>query len=157
MTHCKNGHKFTDDNTYVYFDRSGSKHRRCRRCAHDRHKSWSERNPEYYRLKEQRRNHKARSAARRAKLRGQFVEDVDKRILLRAHGFKCGICLQDIEGEYVVDHVYPLDAGGEHSYANTQPAHPTCNDAKSWLIRDVEGHVPFEQQRLRARVISETL
>ena len=29
-----------------------------------------------------------------------------------------------------VDHVYPLSRGGEHSYRNTQPAHPECNIAK---------------------------
>jgi 5-methylcytosine-specific restriction endonuclease McrA len=29
-----------------------------------------------------------------------------------------------------VDHVVPLARGGEHSYANTQPACPPCNMSK---------------------------
>jgi 5-methylcytosine-specific restriction endonuclease McrA len=29
-----------------------------------------------------------------------------------------------------LDHIVPLARGGEHSYANTQPAHPTCNRRK---------------------------
>jgi 5-methylcytosine-specific restriction endonuclease McrA len=43
------------------------------------------------------------------------------------HGGMCGICKDFIVGKFHVDHVIPLSRGGEHSYANAQLAHPTCN------------------------------
>jgi 5-methylcytosine-specific restriction endonuclease McrA len=52
------------------------------------------------------------------------------------HGGMCGICKQFIVGKFHVDHVIPLSKGGLHSYANTQPAHPDCNQRKSATIID---------------------
>lgn len=31
-THCSRGHEFTSENTYTYWDREGSQHRKCREC-----------------------------------------------------------------------------------------------------------------------------
>jgi len=49
----------------------------------------------------------------------------------------CGICDLQIAAEYddrrympSLDHIVPLSKGGEHSYANTQPAHLLCNIRK---------------------------
>ena len=43
----------------------------------------------------------------------------------------CGICGEDVDPtNYHVDHIVPISRGGEHSYANTQPAHPACNQRK---------------------------
>lgn len=70
---------------------------------------------------------KPRCMTRRARLRKAFVEVVSPQILFEQHGGICGICNQEIEGDFHVDHVIPLAKGGEHSYANTQPAHPRCN------------------------------
>lgn len=68
---------------------------------------------------------------RKARIRAQFVEEIDRwEVFKRAEG-RCGIC-----GDYVsptsfeTDHVQPLCAGGAHSYANTQLAHPACNRFK---------------------------
>lgn len=72
-----------------------------------------------------------RERLRKAGLRkDRFVESVDPDKLFDMHGGICGICKQVIEGEFEVDHVKPLSKDGEHSYANTQPAHPLCNRRK---------------------------
>jgi 5-methylcytosine-specific restriction endonuclease McrA len=72
------------------------------------------------------------SAARRARKRGQFVEKVYRSKVLRLHSGRCGICGDPVDPtDFHVDHVIPLARGGEHSYANTQPAHPPCNLRKA--------------------------
>ena len=81
---------------------------------------------------------RANSLKRKTIKRGAFVEDVDPKILLETHSGKCGICNGDIPHgvEYThplylhVDHIVPLSKGGEHSYANTQPTHASCNMQK---------------------------
>lgn len=69
---------------------------------------------------------------RRARLRDAFVEPVDRSRLFEIHHGLCGICGDPIDPEssWHVDHVIPLSRGGKHSYANTQPSHPSCNLAK---------------------------
>lgn len=69
--------------------------------------------------------------ARTQRIKDQFVEEVDALILLERHDGVCGICGGDVDPlDYHIDHVVPLIRGGEHSYANTQPAHPLCNRRK---------------------------
>jgi len=69
---------------------------------------------------------------RRARLRGQFVEDVDPGVLYDRDGGVCGICGGPVDPyDFHVDHIVPIARGGEHSYANTQLAHPRCNRLKS--------------------------
>ena len=71
------------------------------------------------------------SANRRARLLGQFVEEVDRTVVLARYNGLCGICGDTVDPErFDVDHIIPLLVGGEHSYANTQPAHPSCNYRK---------------------------
>lgn len=51
----------------------------------------------------------------------------------------CALCGQPIDytlptldpGAYVVDHIIPLAKGGDDGLANKQPAHRSCNRAKS--------------------------
>lgn len=44
----------------------------------------------------------------------------------------CGICGEDVDPErFDIDHVIPLSKGGEHSYANVQVAHRSCNSRKA--------------------------
>lgn len=75
--------------------------------------------------------HAATQRARKARIRGLFVEHVHSLIVLELHDGVCGICGEDVDpGNFHVDHIIPLALGGEHSYANTQPAHPVCNHRK---------------------------
>jgi 5-methylcytosine-specific restriction endonuclease McrA len=82
-------------------------------------KAWGERNPQ--RVLELHARREAR------KIQG-FVEDVDTATVWQRGQGKCGICGEPITlEETYVDHITPLARGGEHSYANTQPAHELCN------------------------------
>lgn len=70
-------------------------------------------------------------AERRARLRGATVERVDRLIVYERDGGICGICKAPVPiDRFHLDHIVPLAKGGEHSYANTQPAHPRCNESK---------------------------
>lgn len=69
---------------------------------------------------------------RRGRMAGGFVEDVHPLVLLERDDGACGICGTDVDPlRFHIDHVIPLARGGEHSYANTQVAHPSCNHKKS--------------------------
>lgn len=71
------------------------------------------------------------SSIKRARLAGAWVEEVDRLVLLERDDGVCGICGQDVDPfAFEVDHIVPLSRGGPHSYANTQPAHPFCNNSK---------------------------
>jgi 5-methylcytosine-specific restriction endonuclease McrA len=71
-------------------------------------------------------------ANRRARIRGAQVEPISRERVFELHNGVCGICGEPItDGRFDVDHIVPLSKGGEHSYANTQPAHPSCNGHKS--------------------------
>ena len=69
-------------------------------------------------------------AKRKALMLAAFVEDVEPAEVLRRGNGRCGICTLPIAGKFEVDHKRPLARGGEHSYANVQPAHPPCNRRK---------------------------
>lgn len=72
--------------------------------------------------------HRRNEAARRARKLDQFVEQVDALLVLELCDGVCGICEEDVDPlDFHVDHIIPLARGGDHSYANTQPAHPVCN------------------------------
>lgn len=69
---------------------------------------------------------------RRARLLEAFIEDVELDVLIQRDLGICGICRKPIMDDNLhIDHVKPLAAGGEHSYANTQLAHGACNMRKS--------------------------
>lgn len=78
----------------------------------------------------------AREAARRAMKRGQWVEHVDRDKAWRMANGVCYLCgLAMDPNRWHLDHVNPIDNGGEHSYFNTAPTHPECNlakGAKTW-------------------------
>lgn len=69
-----------------------------------------------------------RAARRARKKQATIVEDVDRAEVLRRSDGVCGICGDPVDSsDFHVDHIVPLSKNGDHSYANTQPAHPLCN------------------------------
>lgn len=113
----------------------------CKECSKAKRRTWAEKNrkrehewnqikyqddPEYFKNK----RHEYR-----ARLNQAYVERVDSLIVLERHDGVCGICEKDVDPlDFHVDHIVPLARGGNHSYANTQPAHPYCNLAKGAKI-----------------------
>jgi len=109
-------------------------------------KRWKQNNPDKAKALRRRRLAKLRSEndpsfraarrrqrlSRRARLRNAFVEHVDPREVFRRSNGVCGICARPVceDENWTVDHVVPLAAEGEHSYANTQLAHFLCNSKK---------------------------
>jgi hypothetical protein len=126
----------------------------CRHCVKKRTAQWAAENPDRRRLtaklyreanpevakralaryrKTEKAARQARKnvAKRRARKKAQFVEDVDPAVVFERDKGICGICKEPADPtNFHVDHIRPLAKGGEHSYANTQVAHPACNCAK---------------------------
>lgn len=74
-----------------------------------------------------------RSFARwRARRLEAFVEHVDPLVVFERDKGVCMICSLPVDraGAWEIDHKVPLSKGGEHSYANTQLAHRSCNRSK---------------------------
>lgn len=74
--------------------------------------------------------------ARRARLRGSFVERVDPIEVFERDKWRCQLCSiktpKSLRGKSKpnaphLDHIIPLARGGEHSYRNTQCLCRTCN------------------------------
>lgn len=84
----------------------------------------------------------ANNLRRKAVIRGAFVEDVDKEVLLERDGWTCHICKGEIPKGLArahplfphIEHIVPLSKGGEHSYGNTAPAHASCNLQKGSML-----------------------
>lgn len=104
-------------------------------------KAWREANPERVKANSERnrKRWRAENPDRARELwqryftrkRDAFVEDVHPLVVLERADGVCGICDLDVDPfDFHVDHIMPLARGGEHSYANTQPAHPVCNSRK---------------------------
>lgn len=78
------------------------------------------------------------ASLRRARKRAAFVEVVVRPKVYARDGWHCQICGEAVARDKVVphpdaptlDHIVPLAAGGDHSYANTQLAHFRCNCLK---------------------------
>lgn len=89
---------------------------------------WIEENPErWLELKRE------REARRRARKRGVPTQRIESLVVLEMYDGLCGICGTDVDVmNFHLDHIWPLALGGEHSYANLQPAHPSCNMRKGW-------------------------
>jgi len=83
--------------------------------------------------------HRSKSLAYWASKFTATVEPVDRIEVLRRGEGVCGICRTPVDPDnFHVDHIVPLARGGEHSYANTQPAHPRCNTSKgASLIKEI--------------------
>jgi 5-methylcytosine-specific restriction endonuclease McrA len=76
-----------------------------------------------------------RCARRRARQAAQLVEAVDPDVVFARDGWRCHLCRRPIDRRLsghdpmgpTIDHLVPLSAGGEHSYANVAAAHRRCN------------------------------
>lgn len=88
---------------------------------------WKKRNPERAKAISRKGEN-----ARRARIAEACVEAVEHMVVYARDRGLCGICgLPVYPRRFHVDHIIPIARGGEHSYANTQPAHPFCNISKS--------------------------
>ena len=67
-------------------------------------------------------------AAYARKVGAPVVERIDRFEVFDRGGGICGVCQSPVDRQtFHVDHIVPLALGGEHTYRNTQPAHPVCN------------------------------
>jgi 5-methylcytosine-specific restriction endonuclease McrA len=75
---------------------------------------------------------RAATQARRARLRGAFVEDVDPLIVFQRDRGICALCSKPVDpaARWDIDHIEPVSKGGAHSYDNVQLAHKFCNQSK---------------------------
>ena len=62
----------------------------------------------------------------------------------------CGEIIADAPGEYQMDHVKPVAAGGAHTPANIRPACRSCNGTKSaaWPFDTSTAHLRLDPARL---------
>jgi 5-methylcytosine-specific restriction endonuclease McrA len=82
---------------------------------------------------------------RRARLRGVKLEEVRPIDVFERDNWRCGICRKRIgkKTRYpnprcaTVDHVIPLDSGGEHSMRNVRAAHFACNSTRG--VQPIDG------------------
>lgn len=111
----------------------------CKGCTGKNNAKWRAANPDaHLRHYAEREVPAEESVARRvrwhawrARQYGAFVEDVHPLVLLERDDGVCGICGDDVDPFcFDIDHVVPISRGGEHSYANTQVAHRSCNSSK---------------------------
>lgn len=80
----------------------------------------------------------ANKIRRRGLMAAAFVEDVYKTVIAKRDHWTCQLCGETVNKKlrwphpksWSIDHIVPIFAGGEHSYANTQLAHLGCNVAK---------------------------
>lgn len=97
----------------------------------DRHRElqdrWSAENPEAARV------YQGIAAARKSGVR--IVESVHPLVVLELDDGACGICGDDVDpDDFEIDHIIPRSKGGEHSYANVQVAHASCNLRKAFSL-----------------------
>ena len=97
------------------------------RCYREAHRA-ERREADRRRSRANHANEAARTATRKARRLGSFVEVVDRGILFERDGGMCGLCHVPVDPiAWHLDHIKPLAKGGAHSYANTQVTHPSCN------------------------------
>jgi 5-methylcytosine-specific restriction endonuclease McrA len=74
---------------------------------------------------------KAKKIKRKRAIEGAFVEPVNRELVAKRDGWRCGICGKKVTRRtWSLDHIVPLAAGGEHSHRNVTLAHRRCNCAR---------------------------
>ena len=111
-----------------------SYHRRFAQGYRTHRNGYSRANPETVRA--YRDTHREEIAASKlagiARQRGATVVELVYRSVLfeRDHGL-CYICHEPVDSaHWHIDHIVPVSAGGDHTYANTAVSHPRCNQSK---------------------------
>ena len=117
--------------------------RTCSRSCAGRLRGQANRTPEV--LATRRASRRARDQRRRDRLAAATVEVVDPRSVFERDDWTCYLCRRPVDpslsGRHrlgaTLDHIVPLVAGGEHSYANVRTAHQRCNSAKGARVAGV--------------------
>lgn len=83
----------------------------------------------------------------------RYIEDIDRREVYETYNGICAICEEPLKfRDMTLDHITPLHLGGEHSYANIQPAHGLCNHLKDNIpMEDVDVEA-IKAERTRRRM-----
>ena len=80
---------------------------------------WRLADPQRAAAKERRRDERVRLAT---------VERVERGVVWSRESGTCHLCGRAADpADWHLEHVVPIAAGGEHSYANVRVAHPVCN------------------------------
>lgn len=150
-THCKQGHEYTEENTYV----TSRGWRQCRACKRrnndkwlsaarddmnerrrerylsdeayrqgtlDRNRDWASRNPDKVNEISRVKKHRRRAAGE--------LSVSDWQEVLEQHGTVCLAC-GDAGREVTIDHIVPVSKGGTNSKDNLQPLCGPCNSSKA--------------------------
>lgn len=88
-------------------------------------REWQQQNPRYADVKRQ---WTAARRARKASLPTYEVSERDWRRLCQRHDNRCAYC--GARSKLTMDHVVPIDRGGQHSIGNLLPACGSCNSSK---------------------------
>lgn len=158
LTHCKNGHEYTPENTYRHKDGGRS----CKACRRDGYRQWCKQNREhaneYARKRRERpevqqyqRDYARRRrienpwavrdaiAKRDARLRGAQTEPVNRLDVYYRDSGICHICREAVPLEgFTLDHLIPISKGGPHCPSNVAVAHRSCNS------RRYDGRIPAQ-------------
>lgn len=75
------------------------------------------------------------SKSRRRAYRGHCIDSL---VVYMAYDWTCWLCSDRIDPALsnpdplsaTIDHIVPLEQGGEHSYLNIRPAHKICNEER---------------------------
>lgn len=90
------------------------------------YKRWVAANPEKRRV-----TFRRARINRAARMRAGFVEYICPQLIFERDGGICRICGKPVNpNSFHIDHIKPIALGGEHSFDNTQLAHPRCNMSK---------------------------
>lgn len=81
-------------------------------------KAWRARNADKVREAKER---------RRLGLLGRKIEVINYDRLLEMYGMSCHVCGEELAHPIQLDHLIPVNKGGEHTYANVRLTHARCN------------------------------
>jgi 5-methylcytosine-specific restriction endonuclease McrA len=72
-----------------------------------------------------------------------------RRAVLSQSGGICGACLNPLDGPVEIDHIIPLELGGDECLNNLQALHPACHREKT--KRDIKAIAKMRRLQAKAR------